>query len=1308
MASAKLAAEPNISSLITNNLFEPYGIVASSNGDFYISDSGNNRIVKYRAESGTLANLAGYKSPEGGYADAKGILARFNQPTGVVLARNGLVVADTRNQVLRFVDVNTGMVSLLAGKLQKIGGIDGSADTATFNYPLGLAVDSKGNIYIADSKNNAIRVLNTANQVSTLLKSSYLNNVGQPGLMEPSSIAFDSMGQMYVANTRQNNILNIFTNELSVVSAKIFAGSFDGLGGTNDWYFATEGLMSQPIGLIWDDGLGLIVTDAGNHTIRRIYFNEEVGDYSMETFAGVPGSSGSADGGVGIGRFNKPMGIARDPSGALLVVDAQNNSIRRIQLSVPQGPVAKPRIGIVVETKDAFGEVVTKLSVVEDATFFNDQIIAVVDGEQGSDVRYTWAYAAGQLDDSTPPNPKLTDDVPKAYTDGQKEMPNQLMTLLADFTIKARSFKDGRQASDVARAHFRFKVAPPEVVGANPASFSLYSVTANAEMWYSVDGLDPTNRPPSIKYNEGTPIRMILKDQPRTIKARAFKSGYTPSSVSSKTFVPGDFTPNRISFGFEPPPSSLLTGEDIQTSLGFLVKELLDPANAVSLYLTPHFSLNTIDAMAAYDANPSPDAAVLAQTNLVWELNNIIQTNASFYDLQRFAGVDLSDETTELLQLNPQGSSLVRLNRLLLEDTYSEIIKSPPPDSRLEATSEFKGTAGRRFYAPVTLSLVAQQKIYTLQFNVSVTNVGYAAPVAQPVAFHSMLLEKVEDYFRTIQPMMYNAEFPPNGPFQDLLFTNQSVVDHNILIGVGWLERNGATNLYNTKKQDLITYSMAHDRLYDGAQGKVIVGAYAFMVPSDATNGQRFPIEIGRVSATEDGVSSEAYIAMPKEDTRTSLTAKTNVVVDSQPYLVGDAAPFHWLNTGDFGDHYLLNNDVVQVFQSAVYGLNMPPKDSDFYDAMDSCCDIPTPIYDGADYSIDSIHFGDGSLDVSDVFVTFRRSLDPRLKWFERYYVNGSQKYRESPNRFPNRALIPSEFEVKTQNSVPSAMAAGVGGEPSFVLVEADDVVIGETVAKAGSAIDIPIRAKVKGSYPVRVLMEGITVEALEDSPPLAGPVEFTPSPALGIPAIVRSSGAANYSAAWLDPKADGIIGDGMVGTLHVVLPDRYSSTAAYRIHFNHVSSSPNGLVKFPQSIKDGMLTAVNRSASSWGDGIPDSWRLRYFGTTSNVLADAMADADGDGVPNWAEYKAGTNPADVRSSLKLAANRSHSTAASQGVTLTWPSVQGRKYVVEYTVSFGQQQWVTLAEGIQGTGAIVSYTDVQPLAGPQFYRVRIQE
>src|SRR6266705_254632 len=157
----------------------------------------------------------------------------------------------------------------------------------------------------------------------------------------------------------------------------------------------------------------------------------------------------------------------------------------------------------------------------------------------------------------------------------------------------------------------------------------------------------------------------------------------------------------------------------------------------------------------------------------------------------------------------------------------------------------------------------------------------------------------------------------------------------------------------------------------------------------------------------------------------------------------------------------------MQVFQSAIYRENMPPPGSDFFDSMDSCGYGYTtnasgflqidpnalfagvnanPLFNGNDTTINQVAFGDGRLDVCDIYVTFRRSLDPSLYWFRRFWTNGVKG-----------------AEIVGNGPPPQTLRKPLAATRPLVNFSSIDV-----IASAGQTLQIPVSAKVFGDYPLR------------------------------------------------------------------------------------------------------------------------------------------------------------------------------------------------------------------------------------------------
>ena len=273
--------------------------------------------------------------------------------------------------------------------------------------------------------------------------------------------------------------------------------------------------------MLWLGGdYGLLVSDTGNHALRQIVFDPEIGGYSVETFAGTLGQPGDVDGLVLQAKFNLPSGLVKDPVGGFLIADMGNNALRRIQTSPPRPPVQDPVIGYVTFVKDQFGELLSSLVPVSEAVFNNDVIIAALT-EAGTETYFTYGPTPpSALEDNIPSPSRLTGNTPPPYKDGlhQDEVPPSIVSPAPDLTIKVIGTQDGRRPSAVVQARFQFKTANPAVLGDNPAFFTVTNVTSDAQMWYTTDGSDPVpNGTNSTKTISGT---LSLPKSPAPIQFR--------------------------------------------------------------------------------------------------------------------------------------------------------------------------------------------------------------------------------------------------------------------------------------------------------------------------------------------------------------------------------------------------------------------------------------------------------------------------------------------------------------------------------------------------------------------------------------------------------------------------------------------------------------------------------------------------------------------------------------------------------------------------------------------------------------------
>src|ERR1039458_1281738 len=274
----------------------------------------------------TIAGNAGWGSADGTNSDG-----RFSAPVGIATDKLGnLFVTDYRSDTIRkLTPAGTNwVVSTLAGLPGTSGSADGTNSSARFKSPVGITVDTQGNIYVGDCYNYTIRKLTPAgtNWVVTTIAGKAGTHESVNGTNSAAHFGFvygvvaDANGNVYVADGdyQIRKLTPVGTNW--VVTTIVGNGSYGSADGTNSAarFGVPEGLAIDPQGSLYETGR--------SHTIRRI---TPVGtNWVVTTLAGSAGNSGSTDGTNSTARFFYPGGLAADVQGHVLVADSNNHTIR--------------------------------------------------------------------------------------------------------------------------------------------------------------------------------------------------------------------------------------------------------------------------------------------------------------------------------------------------------------------------------------------------------------------------------------------------------------------------------------------------------------------------------------------------------------------------------------------------------------------------------------------------------------------------------------------------------------------------------------------------------------------------------------------------------------------------------------------------------------------------------------------------------------------------------------------------------------------------------------------------------------------
>ena len=301
----------------------PTGVAYDASGDLFIADATRNQVFEISA-GGAITVVAGNGTQ--GFSGDGGPLAaaELNAPMSVAVASDGtLYIADTGNQRIRA--VQGGNIITFAGNgARGFAGDGGPATSAALNHPVALALDATGALLVCDQGNERMRRI-SAGQIATVAGNGVQGFAGDGGiatsaeLNEPSGIAASSDGRVFIADTDNQRVRVVNTNgTISTLAGTGIAGTL-GDGGP-----ASAAQLSRPVGLAVDAGNDLFVADENNHRLRRI-----AADGTITTIAGNGRQGASADGSVAVSSAqNQPAAAAMSVFGWPVIADPASHSVQ--------------------------------------------------------------------------------------------------------------------------------------------------------------------------------------------------------------------------------------------------------------------------------------------------------------------------------------------------------------------------------------------------------------------------------------------------------------------------------------------------------------------------------------------------------------------------------------------------------------------------------------------------------------------------------------------------------------------------------------------------------------------------------------------------------------------------------------------------------------------------------------------------------------------------------------------------------------------------------------------------------------------
>ena len=580
-----------VSTVPTDPLFEPYGVaVDNANGDYYISDGSNSRLLKFSPATGETSILLGSVTPEGIAVTDRAGLGRV------------LVFADTDAHTIRYYRLDGGGSGVLAGKT----GVHGRANNATgvdalFFSPAGITAQADGTIYVADLQNSLVR------RIGAEASAPVTTVAAAESFSRPAAVAVTG-SRLFVADTGNNSV-----KEFDLANGDLLKAEITGFEG--------------PRGLLWVGGsTGLLVSDTGNSVIRFVLGRTGA---TKSVLIGESGTPGSANGAPTVARLSEPVGLALDNNGDLLIADLKNNVLRKFTRNQAQAPEVAPGTSfstnlVTVVAKQSV-PVTTPGSVFRYTTDGSDPTPASAifpSSPAGLDLNggpvplklraFNPDFSASTIVSNnytfgvdpilfTVPGGKFSNDVSVAISTatesaqisftsglGNSAFPTASSPVWTDRTLSgtstliARGYKGNYKDSAVVSNTFEFFVDPITLSPAggnfaNDVPIVASTKTASAVIRYTID--------PEVDPTESSPVWTTKSSVPAgKLRLRAFRPGYTPSPV-----VVSDFN-----FTVSDP---VLSPAALSTNAPFVVTVKCATTNA-------HFSYIVVDESS--DVDPSP------------------------------------------------------------------------------------------------------------------------------------------------------------------------------------------------------------------------------------------------------------------------------------------------------------------------------------------------------------------------------------------------------------------------------------------------------------------------------------------------------------------------------------------------------------------------------------------------------------------------------------------------------------------------------------------------------------------------------
>jgi sugar lactone lactonase YvrE len=1090
----------------------------------------------------------------------------------------------------------------------------------------------------------------------------FVSTVISSNLFEPNSVATDASGNAYITDSSDNTIVAFVPGTGSVST---LAGSPGHSGYSSGPSVFAQ--FTQPMGIVVARG-GLVVVDQGNQVIRFLTTN---GVVSPVPLAGVPGVAGTNNGPGATATFNFPSGIAADSAGNLYVADQGNNMIRKIDTN----------------------NVVTTIVPVNGYKFLQPTGVAI-DNDGNILVSDTGNQVICLITNGTV-NVVAGTSGTSGYSENLLSLPTGLLWVGASSTLLIADTGNNVIRSLYLTNYFGETIYFLQTVAGIPGAAGIIDGAPGAAEFTAPVGLavDPFDSGYYVvdRYgaNQGGPgvtgtgslrvfqsVKPLPRPNPPVLGFVTFSSPSpgTPPVTTFNASAAATFN-NTAIIAIEP-------GSNAQAFITY------GPTGATNI---PQPGPNSGASPSSYEGDGQTTAAP-----------SIVQPEPDLTIYAVSVGATGEESTVasaryQWVTANPIVSGLNAANLTVSDDTagasiYYTTDGSVPNLGNLDTFGPIDGT---NFSIVITSNTVLTVRAFTNNYQpsgIATLDLSFSNYVANTVSFATNssragsgatlaipIYATMANSAGVLKSIQFRAEVAPAGgngsivgQLNDVSF---SPTDYLPLPGVTAEEAIFEYYQYATNSAEgLLVATYTNSGL--NVTGFGTVGLVEIPIPDTVVYGQTYTLSVINPSGTSDG--DQASVA---------LAGYTNLLTITDPiYLAGDSSPAGGYNAGEFGDGQLNNADVNNAMYASV-GIRSPIVFTDAHDDMDV-------------WPVDN---GDGQITLLDWETILNRAVGLDTNNWIRFRTNGGtlmhQQVAWTPGGTPI-ALADAEPRIsRSKNSD--------GPTPPGLVWLRQASISGGTLANVtpGSVCSIPVYANVSSGASLSALQFRAILSA-EGSAPTPGSIAF--SPASGIPAPITLPGlsANDIACFWaIGGFPAGLKGNSYLGTISFQVPSDAKTGSSYAVHFSGVGGAPNMQSEYQLESFPGRVW-VNSTPLQPPQISSDEWRIAFFGSVDNSLAADNVDADGDGMLNWQEYLAGTNPTNSLSKLQFSTT-SLNPNNGQGVAMTWLTAPGKTYTLQSSPTITGPNWTTVNTNV-GDGNNYQFIQPNQSGAALFYQLRVNQ